>query len=121
VWVPVTGSKETIEWAGKALLLRPIRPEDAVQHQAFFKALDPGDVRLRVFHSMPVLDNAQVARLTQIDYDREMAFIAVCFDGSADAEIAAGIVAAQLTGGPLGSSHVSNSTPASTGTAHGSS
>ena len=78
--------EETIEWRGEGLLLRPIRPEDAAQHLAFFNALDPEDVRLRFFHSMAVLDGPQVARLTQIDYDREMAFIAVRVDGSGHQE-----------------------------------
>jgi acetyl-CoA synthetase (ADP-forming)/acetyltransferase len=42
----------------------------------FFSALDPDDVRLRFFTAMRELPPAQLARLTQIDYDRAMAFIA---------------------------------------------
>lgn len=42
----------------------------------FFKALDPDDIRYRVFMRMRELQTSQLARLTQIDYDREMAFIA---------------------------------------------
>jgi acetyltransferase len=57
-------------------LLRPIRPEDGAQHVEFFNALDPDDVRYRVFMRMRELQRSQLARLTQIDYDREMAFIA---------------------------------------------
>lgn len=37
--------EERISWQGKPLLLRPIKPEDGPQHMAFFKALDPEDVR----------------------------------------------------------------------------
>jgi acetyltransferase len=63
--------------AGQArLLLRPIRPEDGHQHFEFFNRLDPEDIRLRAFVTLRELHPSQLARLTQIDYDREMAFIA---------------------------------------------
>jgi acetyltransferase len=68
--------EETIEWQGQSLVLRPIMPEDAPAHTAFFAALTPEDVRLRMFVRMRELTPAQLARFTQIDYDREMAFIA---------------------------------------------
>jgi acetyl-CoA synthetase (ADP-forming)/acetyltransferase len=68
--------EQQLEWGGGRILLRPIRPEDAPQHQVFFNALDADDVRLRFFSAMRELPPAQLARLTQIDYDRAMAFIA---------------------------------------------
>lgn len=68
--------EEWIAWQGRKVLLRPIKPEDAAQHLEFFNALDAEDVHSRVFMSMPQLQLSQLARLTQIDYDREMAFIA---------------------------------------------
>jgi acetyltransferase len=68
--------EETVDWQGEQLLLRPIRPEDGEEHLRFFNALDPEDVRFRIFSRMRELQPSQVARLTQIDYDREMAFIA---------------------------------------------
>lgn len=67
---------ETVDWQGAPLVLRPIRPEDAPAHVRFFAALDPEDVRLRFFSALRELPPAQLARLTQIDYDRAMAFIA---------------------------------------------
>jgi acetyl-CoA synthetase (ADP-forming)/acetyltransferase len=67
---------ETVDWEGAPLVLRPIRPEDAPAHVRFFAALDPEDVRLRFFSALRELPPAQLARLTQIDYDRAMAFIA---------------------------------------------
>ena len=67
--------EETVEWQGESLLLRPIRPEDGAEHLRFFNALDPEDVRFRIFSRMRELQPSQLARLTQIDYDREMAFI----------------------------------------------
>lgn len=68
--------EETIAWQGGSLLLRPIRPEDGPAHLAFFDALTPDDVRYRMFVRVRELQPSQLARFTQIDYDREMAFIA---------------------------------------------
>ncbi len=68
--------EQWITWQAKPLLLRPIKPEDGPRHIAFFNALDPEDVRYRMFIGMRELAPSQLARLTQIDYDREMAFIA---------------------------------------------
>ena len=62
---------------GERLIIRPIRPEDAEQHGAFFGRLSPQDIRYRFFTAMRELSPEQMARLTQIDYDREMAFIAL--------------------------------------------
>jgi acetyltransferase len=62
---------------GEALTIRPIRPEDAQALDAHFRRLTPEDVRWRFFSQIRELPREQVARLTQIDYDREMAFIAV--------------------------------------------
>jgi acetyltransferase len=68
--------EETVQWQGAPLLLRPIRPEDGPAHVALFNALTPDDVRYRMFVRVRELGPAQLARFTQIDYDREMAFIA---------------------------------------------
>ena len=67
---------ETWEWQGNAITLRPIRPEDEAQHRRFLEQLDPEDIRLRVFYSRRHIEHSELARLTQIDYAREMAFIA---------------------------------------------
>jgi acetyltransferase len=67
---------ETIEWQGRPLTLRPIRPEDEAQHLAFLARLDPIDIRMRIFYSRRSIERSELARLTQIDYEREMAFIA---------------------------------------------
>ena len=68
---------ETVAWQGRELTLRPIRPEDEGQHLAFLARLDPADVRMRVFYSRRSVEHSELARLTQIDYDREMAILAV--------------------------------------------
>jgi acetyltransferase len=67
---------EHIEWRGRTLTLRPIRPEDEAQHLAFLARLDPTDIRMRIFYSRRSIERSELARLTQIDYEREMAFIA---------------------------------------------
>jgi len=68
--------EEVVDWQGKPLLVRPIRPEDGMAHLEFFNALTPDDVRYRMFVRIRELGPSQLARFTQIDYDREMAFIA---------------------------------------------
>lgn len=66
-------------WAvgGETVLIRPIRPEDAEAHAALFARLSPEDIRYRFFSLLRALSPEQVARMTQVDYDREMAFVAV--------------------------------------------
>jgi len=68
--------EENTQWNGTTVSLRPIRPEDGEAHIAFFDALTPEDVRYRMFIRVNKLEKPQLARFTQIDYDREMAFIA---------------------------------------------
>jgi len=62
---------------GQTVLLRPIRPEDEPAHHDFIARCAPDDLRLRFFHLVRRLPHSEMARLTQIDYDREMAFVAV--------------------------------------------
>ncbi len=64
-------------WRERTLTIRPIRPEDEAQHLEFLRRLDPQDVRLRVFYSRQSIERSELARLTQIDYEREMAFVAL--------------------------------------------
>ncbi len=73
---------ETVAWQGRPLVLRPIRPEDEPQHAAFVERLDPLDMRLRFFYSRRRIGHTEMARLTQIDYEREMAFIATAADAA---------------------------------------
>ena len=62
---------------GEPLLIRPIRPEDAEAHAALFSRLSPEDIRFRFFSMLRALSPEQIARMTQVDYDREMALVAV--------------------------------------------
>jgi acetyltransferase len=72
---------ETVEFDGRPLILRPIRPEDEPAHREFFHSLSNEDVRFRFFGVVREPEHSQIARFTQIDYDREMAFIAAEPDG----------------------------------------
>jgi acetyltransferase len=62
---------------GKAYLLRPIKPEDASVIQETIASSAPEDVRMRFFSTLQRLPDVLAKRLTQIDYDREMAFAVV--------------------------------------------
>jgi len=61
---------------GTEVLLRPIRPEDEASHIEFIASLSPEDSHFRFFHYVRSMPRTQLARLTQVDYDREMAFVA---------------------------------------------
>lgn len=62
--------------SGRRVLIRPIRPEDEPEHYEFLSKISPEDLRFRFFGLLSALPHTQMARFTQIDYDREMAFIA---------------------------------------------
>ncbi|MEO6407521.1 MAG: bifunctional acetate--CoA ligase family protein/GNAT family N-acetyltransferase [Burkholderiaceae bacterium] len=68
---------ETLTWQGRQIVVRPIRPEDEAQHRAFASKLAPEDLRLRFFSIRRELPRSELARLVQIDYEREMAFVAL--------------------------------------------
>ncbi len=75
------GLVESWSAAGEMLTIRPIRPEDAAAHAALFRRISPEDVRLRFFSTLRELSPERIARMTQVDYDREMAFVAVRANG----------------------------------------
>ena len=62
---------------GSELLLRPIRPEDGERLAEFYQEATPADMRLRFFLPRRVVPRSELARCTQIDYDREMSFVAL--------------------------------------------
>jgi acetyltransferase len=73
---------ETLAWHGRTLSLRAIRPEDEASHRAFVERLTPEDLRLRFFNVRRSLPRSELARLVQVDYTREMAFIALAPDAA---------------------------------------
>jgi acetyltransferase len=64
-----------VDHRGERLHIRPIRPQDEGLLQAFARRMSPEDIRLRFFGPLRELTHEMAARLTQIDYDREMAFL----------------------------------------------
>ncbi|RTL64050.1 MAG: GNAT family N-acetyltransferase [Hyphomicrobiales bacterium] len=71
-----------IDTLGK-VLIRPIRPEDELLYQDFFAHVTLDDQRLRFFSAAPDLSHRFLARLTQIDYAREIAFVAIAKESGA--------------------------------------
>ncbi|KVD59396.1 GCN5 family acetyltransferase [Burkholderia ubonensis] len=74
--------EQTLAWQGDTMTIRPIRPEDEAAHNELLGAMTPEDLRMRFFGAVRSFDHSQLARMTQIDYDREMAFIASVDDGA---------------------------------------
>jgi acetyltransferase len=63
------------------LLVRPIRPEDALLLSELFDTLSPQSIYYRFFFPMKKLSQEMMARFTQIDYDREIALVAISESG----------------------------------------
>ncbi len=74
---PKEWERQTVLRDGRAVLLRPVRPEDEALYPDFLAAVTPADLRLRFFAPVKELGHPFVARLTQLDYARAMAFIAI--------------------------------------------
>ncbi|MEE3044679.1 MAG: bifunctional acetate--CoA ligase family protein/GNAT family N-acetyltransferase [Pseudomonadota bacterium] len=72
---------------GTTYLLRPIKPEDEPAHYEFMSRLTPEDIHFRFFGSVRELPHSEMARQTQLDYDRDMAFLAVVPDGPEQGQI----------------------------------
>ena len=77
----------TFDWNGERVEVRPIRPEDEALHRAFLARLAIEDMRMRFFSTRRELPRSEVARLVQIDYAREMAFLALRSGSDGEAEI----------------------------------
>lgn len=67
---------ETELGSGLAVHVRPIRPEDAPSLRQMFQRCDVRDLQLRFLQGLGEVPDTLAARLTQIDYEREMAFVA---------------------------------------------
>jgi acetyltransferase len=78
--------EQTIDFGGAQVLLRPIRPDDRARHEAFLARNTPTDMHARFFRMVRELPASEIARFTQIDYEREMAFIAVGRDADGTEE-----------------------------------
>ncbi|MBN9443577.1 GNAT family N-acetyltransferase [Bosea sp. (in: a-proteobacteria)] len=67
----------------RRFLIRPMRPEDEFLVGAMLARVTPEDLRLRFFAPLKSFSHTFLARLTQLDYAREMAFIAIDEEGAA--------------------------------------
>ncbi|WP_276642427.1 bifunctional acetate--CoA ligase family protein/GNAT family N-acetyltransferase [Siccibacter turicensis] len=69
------------EWVemknGARCLFRPILPEDEPQLRRFIDRVTKEDLYYRYFSEINEFTHEDLANMTQIDYDREMAFVAV--------------------------------------------
>lgn len=74
---PKEWERQTALKDGRAVLMRPIRPEDEALYQDFFKEVTPEDLRLRFFAPIKDFTHAFLAKLTQLDYERAIAFAAI--------------------------------------------
>lgn len=72
---------------GTSITIRPIRPEDAKMEQDFVRGLSEEAKYFRFMNAINELSPAMLARFTQIDYDREMALIAVTQQDGRDVEV----------------------------------
>jgi acetyltransferase len=72
---------------GARVIIRPIRPEDADREADFVRGLSPETRYMRFMSTIKELPTPLLARLTQIDYDREMALVALTGDGDAEEQI----------------------------------
>ncbi len=75
---------------GTDITIRPIRPEDAEIEQAFIRGLSPESKYFRFMRSLAELTHEMLVRFTQIDYDREMAYIATKDTPEGEIELAVG-------------------------------
>lgn len=71
----------TVKVGDIVLNVRPIRPADAARLSEMVDLSTDHDVHLRFFGGMRHLSPDLTARLTQLDYDRHMAFVAEAPDG----------------------------------------
>jgi len=72
---------------GTEVTLRPIRPEDAQVEREFVNGLSGQSRYLRFMYALSEITPAMLARFTQIDYDREMALVAVTTRDGREEEI----------------------------------
>ena len=72
---------------GTQVRIRPIRPEDVRMEQEFVRALSPESRYMRFMNTIREVSPAQLVRLTQIDYDREMAYVATIDADGAEKEV----------------------------------
>jgi acetyltransferase len=74
---PAEDESHLVTEEGLRLFIRPVRPEDAQIFQRFFNALSPETIYYRFFSHVKELSPQMLTRFTQLDYDREIALVAL--------------------------------------------
>jgi acetyltransferase len=74
---PVQYESQAVVKDGLAVFIRPIKPEDGPAFVELFNTLSPTSVYYRFFSPLKSLSPNMLARFTQIDYDREVALVAL--------------------------------------------
>jgi acetyltransferase len=73
---------------GETITIRPIRPEDASIEQSFVRDLSPQSKYFRFMQGLNELTQEMLVRFTQLDYNRELALIAVLERDGRETELA---------------------------------
>lgn len=71
------GWEKDVVLTGRAYRIRPIKPTDAALYPAFLDKTSTDDIRMRFLSASKAISDQMLVRLTQIDYEREMAFVAL--------------------------------------------
>jgi acetyltransferase len=69
---------------GIRIFVRPVKPEDAPLFIDLFKIMSPTSIYYRFFTPLKELKPEMLARFTQIDYDREIALVAIDEDAASE-------------------------------------
>jgi acetyltransferase len=72
---------------GTRVTIRPIRPEDAIIEREFVNGLSQQSRYFRFMYSLTEITPDLLSRFTQIDYDREMALIAVTAENGDERQV----------------------------------
>jgi len=87
---------------GRPIFIRPVKPEDAPLFTALFKVLSPTTIYYRFFGALKELNPEMLARFTQVDYDREIALVALDEAGDKDSKTDKMLGVARIIGDPDG-------------------
>ena len=71
------GWEEVVAVGEARYRLRPIRPADAALYPDFLAKVSPEHLRLRFLTPMKTISDEMLVRLSQLDYDRDIAFVAL--------------------------------------------
>lgn len=91
-------STSIVTESGMHIKIRPVKPEDAPLFTDLFEVLSPTSIYHRFFGVLRLLQPSMLSRFTQIDYDREIALVAI----DEDSEIERMLGVARIIGDPDG-------------------